>query len=54
MAGDPVRPVDALHVATMVALRESVGPVTVLSLDARVRACATMSGFLIAPAENDL
>ena len=54
MAGDPVRTLDALHVATMVALRESVGPVTVLSLDERVRACATMSGFLIAPAENDL
>lgn len=54
MPGDPVRTLDALHVATMVALRESVGPVTVLSLDERVRACATMSGFVVAPADGDL
>lgn len=49
MPGDPVRTLDALHVATMVALRDSVGAVTVLSLDERVRACATLSGFVVVP-----
>jgi predicted nucleic acid-binding protein len=49
MPADPVRTLDALHVATMVALRESLGPLVVLSLDERVRACATMSGFVVEP-----
>ncbi|HYW33114.1 MAG TPA: type II toxin-antitoxin system VapC family toxin [Gemmatimonas sp.] len=51
MLADPVRTRDALHVATMEALRESIGPITVLSLDERVRACATMSGFVVEPVQ---
>lgn len=50
MPADPVRTLDALHVATMLVLRESIGPVSVLSLDERVRACATASGFDVLPA----
>jgi len=53
MPGDPVRTLDALHVATMLALRESVGPVTVLSLDERVRARATLSGFVVVPTNGE-
>jgi predicted nucleic acid-binding protein len=53
MPGDPARTLDALHVATMAALRDSVGAVTVLSLDDRVRACATLSGFVVVPTNDD-
>jgi predicted nucleic acid-binding protein len=49
MPSDPVRTRDALHVATMSALREHVGPVDVLSLDVRVRSCATALGFAVVP-----
>ena len=49
MPGDPVRTLDALHVATMTVLRESVGPLAVLSLDDRVRACAMALGFVVLP-----
>ncbi len=49
MPGDPVRTFDALHVATMTVLRESVGPLAVLSLDDRVRVCAVALGFVVLP-----
>jgi predicted nucleic acid-binding protein len=49
MPGDPVRTLDALHIATMATLRESVGPLAVLSLDDRVRACAAAMGFALLP-----
>ena len=37
---DPVRTLDALHLATAVLLREALGPLAVLSLDDRVRVSA--------------
>ncbi len=49
MPGDPVRTLDALHVATMTALRDGVGPLAVLSLDERVRAGAMALGFVVLP-----
>lgn len=52
MPGDPVRTLDALHVATMTALRDSVGPLAVMSLDDRIRACAAALGFVVLPEES--
>ncbi len=49
MSVDPVRMLDALHVATASALRDAVGPVAVLSLDERVRSCARALGFVVVP-----
>ena len=49
MPGDPVRTLDALHIATASVLRDGLGPISVLSLDARVRACATGLGFPVVP-----
>jgi predicted nucleic acid-binding protein len=49
LPADPVRTLDALHVATAMVLRESVGPIGVLSLDARVRTSATALGFVVLP-----
>lgn len=49
MPGDPVRTLDALHVATAAILRDALGPLSVLSLDNRVRMCAQGLGFTVLP-----
>lgn len=49
MPGDPVRTLDALHIASASVLRDGLGPISMLSLDARVRACATGLGFPVVP-----
>ena len=49
MPGDPVRTLDALHIASASVLCDGLGPVSILSLDARVRVCATGLGFSVVP-----
>ena len=49
MPGDPVRTLDALHIASACTLRDAVGPVTILSRDTRVRMCAEGLGFQVLP-----
>jgi predicted nucleic acid-binding protein len=49
MPSDSVRTLDALHVATAGVLRDTLGSVTVLSFDARLRLCATGLGFPLLP-----
>ena len=49
LPSEPVRSLDALHLATAVAVRAAVGAVTLLSLDDRVRVNASALGFPIAP-----
>ena len=46
---EPVRTLDALHLATALILQEAVGPLAVLSLDERVRANATALGLAVLP-----
>lgn len=46
---DPVRTLDALHLATALVLREHVGAVTILSLDDRIRASAAAQDFDVVP-----
>ncbi|MEZ4456068.1 MAG: type II toxin-antitoxin system VapC family toxin [Gemmatimonadales bacterium] len=46
---DPVRTLDALHLATALTFREAVGPLNVLSLDERVRANAAALGLGLLP-----
>ncbi len=47
---EPVRTLDALHLATLLELRLDVGPALVLALDGRVRANAEALGFEVQPA----
>lgn len=46
---EPVRTLDALHLATAELFREALGSVTMLSLDERVRSNARGLGFQVAP-----
>ena len=46
---DPVRTLDALHIATALVLREHLGAVTILSLDDRIRASAAAQDFDVVP-----
>ena len=46
---EPVRTLDALHLATALTLQDAIGPLTVLSLDARVRENALALKFAMAP-----
>lgn len=46
---EPIRTMDALHVASALVLRESVGALAVLSVDDRVRQNATALGFDVHP-----
>lgn len=46
---EPVRTLDALHLATALVLQEAIGPLTLLSFDERVRANATALGFTVIP-----
>ena len=47
---EPVRTLDALHLALALEASEQVGPVTMLSLDQRVRRNALAMGLDVAPA----
>ena len=46
---EPVRTLDALHLATALVLQEAIGPLAVLSFDERVRANAMALGFAVLP-----
>lgn len=46
---EPVRTLDALHLATAIRFFETLGPVTVLSFDERIRANATALGLDVLP-----
>lgn len=49
---EPVRTLDALHVASTIVAAESLGPPAVLSLDERVRGNASALGFEVLPARK--
>jgi len=46
---DTIRSLDAIHLATAIVVRLSIGDLDVLSLDARVRANAVALGFRVLP-----
>ena len=46
---EPVRTLDALHLASALAFAEALGPIRILSLDDRVRENGAALGFAIAP-----
>lgn len=46
---EPVRTLDAIHLATMLVLRPASPEMTVLALDGRVRENATLLGFEVLP-----
>lgn len=46
---EPVRTLDALHLATAALFHEALGPVTLLSFDDRIRANASGLGLELAP-----
>ena len=47
--GEPIRTLDAIHLATAVIARAAVPGIAMLSLDARIRACAEDLGFALLP-----
>jgi uncharacterized protein len=49
LPADPVRALDAIHIATACILRDEVSDVVIVSLDRRMRECATQLGFAILP-----
>lgn len=49
MPNDPVRALDALHIATATVLREHVGAISMLSFDDRIRASAASMDFDVLP-----
>lgn len=53
LPNDPVRTLDALHLATAMVLREHVGAVTILSLDDRIRGSAVALDFEVVPREGN-
>lgn len=46
---EPVRTLDAVHLATADVMRRSLGPIAMLSLDARVRRNAAALGMIVLP-----
>lgn len=48
--GEPVRTLDALHLASALAARSAVPEVAILSLDSSIRRVSTDLGFLVLPA----
>jgi predicted nucleic acid-binding protein len=50
---EPVRSLDALHLASIVVLDEQLGGVEVVSCDERVRRNAAALGFVLLPAARD-
>jgi predicted nucleic acid-binding protein len=53
-AAEPIRSLDAIHLASAVAARKAVADVALLSLDNRVRKVAHQLGFPLLPADGDL
>jgi predicted nucleic acid-binding protein len=49
---EPIRTLDAIHLATAVLARSLVPDLTVLSLDERVRRSAEQMGFRVLPADG--
>jgi len=49
---EPIRTLDALHLATALRARASGVPVAVLALDHRIRDCAARLGFEVQPASE--
>jgi hypothetical protein len=47
---EPVRTLDGLHLATLKMWDDTVGPVSVLSTDSRIRASAAAWGLSLVPA----
>jgi predicted nucleic acid-binding protein len=47
--GEPLRTLDALHLASMLVLRDAIPELTVVSLDGRLRSSANALGFRLAP-----
>lgn len=47
--GEPIRTLDALHLASALAARSAVAGVNLLSLDDRIRAAAVRLGFRVLP-----
>jgi uncharacterized protein with PIN domain len=48
---EPLRSLDAIHLATALMAHQEIGPVAMLSLDKRVRANAKALGLTVLPAE---
>lgn len=46
---EPIRTLDAIHLASALAAAAAVGELSVLTLDHRVRDCAAALGFLAVP-----
>lgn len=51
---EPVRTLDAIHLASALVARKAVADITMLSLDDRVRMAADRLGFPLAPSDTDL
>src|SRR5262245_57739952 len=51
---EPVRTLDAIHLATAVSARKAVPNLAILSLDARLRRAGDRLGFLLVPSDADL
>ena len=49
---EPIRTLDALHLAAAVELRLDIGPLSMVSLDERVRANAAALGFEVLPSQG--
>ncbi len=49
---EPLRTLDALHLASALMARNAVPDIVVLSLDSRVRSCAAEMGFAVVPKSN--
>lgn len=49
LPGEPIRTLDALHLACALAARSSMAGVQLLSLDARIRRAARRIGFVVEP-----
>ena len=50
--GEPIRTLDALHLASAVIGRSAVPDLAILSLDDRIRSSAQQSGFTLLPREK--
>ena len=51
---EPIRALDAIHLASAVTARKAVSDMTMLSLDSRVRKAADRLGFPLLPADAEL
>ena len=48
---EPVRTLDAIHIASVLTLRDALGDLRVLSLDKRMRTCVSALGVRVLPEE---